>query len=167
MIKKGLSLGLGVNQAEIDPARLESNKNSRTSIAKCAYKGKGVELEQDTMDEDDTLLDDEDEDDDPFVEITRVHKRPMPTTTKKTQSRTVIVDDDVNQTDIEEHTENDEEEVETDIEESAVVRTPPQSQRSRISYAREASHSGKKINEKFIIFDCSDDEDYVVDSEMV
>jgi hypothetical protein len=65
----------------------------------------------------------------------------------------------------EEHTET-EEEADTDIEETIVVRTPQSSQRGRISYAREASHSGKKINEKFIIFDCSDDEDYVVDSDM-
>jgi hypothetical protein len=163
MIKKGLSLGLGVSQAEADPARLESNKNFKKSIAQFTYKAKDVEPDQVMMDEDedDTPLDDEDT----FVETTTINK-PMPTLMEKTQTKVMTIDDEEAETDIEEEHIETEEEAETDIEETILVRTPQSSQRSRISYAREASHSNKKINEKFIIFDCSDDEDYIVDSDM-
>jgi hypothetical protein len=163
MARKGLSLGLGAGQADTNLVRLESNRNFKKSIARFTYKEKNVEPDQDMIDEDedDTLLDDED----PFVETTTINKS-MPTLIKKTQTEVMTIDDEETETDDEEHTENDEEKAETDIEEAIVVRTPQSSQRSRISYAREASHSGKKINEKFIIFDCSDDEDYVTDSDM-
>jgi hypothetical protein len=166
MIKKGLSLGLGVGQAEVASARIESNQRFENSISKFAYEAKIAELGRAmVMDDDDTLLDDDVND--PFVETTTAHKRPMPTTTKKTQSRTMVIDDDdIDQADMEEHIETDEEEAETDIEEPIVFSTPAPSQRSRVSYAREASQSASKSKETFIIFDCSDDEDYVLDSDM-
>jgi hypothetical protein len=64
------------------------------------------------------------------------------------------------------HIETDIEEAETDIEEPIVIRTSLRSQRSRVSYAREASQSAGKAKETFIIFDCSDDEDYVLDNDI-
>jgi hypothetical protein len=169
MARKGLSLGLGFNQARVNPATLESNKEFQKTVAQFAYKEKGANLDQDLMMdeyEDDTLFDNDGED--PFIRTTTTTRNFMPTATKKTRKEVVMIDqsDEEAKTEIEEeHTET-EEEADTDIEETIVVRTPQSSQRGRISYAREASHSGKKINEKFIIFDCSDDEDYVVDSDM-
>lgn len=134
MVKKGLSLGLGVRQTKVNAATFEFQKN----IARFAYEEKNPQPEYDMMmdedeDEDDTLVDNDDEE---------------------------------NQTSIEKYTETDIEEAETDIEETIIIKTP-QSQRTRISYTREASHSGKKkVNETYIIFDCSDDEDYIADSDI-
>jgi hypothetical protein len=161
MIKKGLALGLGVSQAEADHARLESNRKFKNSIARFTCKEKNVEPDQDMMDENDDLLDDED----PFVETMTINNnKSMPTVTKKTQSEIVVIDDEETETDNEEHSDEDDEEAETDIEESIIVKTPPRSQRR--SYAREASQASNKFNETFIIFDCSDDEDYIGDSDM-
>ncbi|KEQ74368.1 hypothetical protein M436DRAFT_44496 [Aureobasidium namibiae CBS 147.97] len=130
MVKKGLSLGLGVKHTEVSAATVEFQKN----VARFAYREKNTEPDYDmTVDEDYTLVENEDEG---------------------------------HHTSIEEHIEIDIEEAETDVEETISVKTPPPSQRSRISYAREASHSGKKIDETFIIYDRSDDEDYVADSDM-
>jgi hypothetical protein len=162
-------LGLGFNQARVNPATLESNKEFQKTVAQFAYKEKGANLDQDLMMdeyEDDTLFDNDGED--PFIRTTTTTRNFMPTATKKTRKEVVMIDqsDEEAETEVEEeHTET-EEEADADIEETIVVRTPQSSQRSRISYAREASHSGKRINEKFIIFGCSDDEDYVVDSDM-
>ncbi|KAG9643974.1 hypothetical protein KCU64_g11536, partial [Aureobasidium melanogenum] len=126
MIKKGVSLGLGV-ETMADPARLEATKNFQRSIARFAYNGsqsQSKEHEDTTMDEDDTLVED-----------------------ATVEDENTLVEDD--------------EEAETEIEEPAIVKKPrPQ---RRVSYARYAS---KKVNETFVIFDHSDDEDYAADSDM-
>lgn len=131
MVKKGLALGLGVNQTRVGALNLEFQQ----SIAQFTYKEKSLEPSYDMMMEDDYIL--------------------------------VGNEDEEAKASSDEHTE-DEEEAETDIEEAITVRTPPpsSSQRSRISFAREASFSSKKIDETFIIYDCSDDEDYIADSDM-
>lgn len=175
MIKKGLSLGLGVCQTKVDTARLESTKSFRNSISRFAYTEKNMEPDQDMMmDDDDTLLDDED------LAVENINKKPTLAPMKKTQDGVVIISDDEEEDECEdyilveteetgttnkEHIED--EEAETDIEEAIVLRTPPpSSQRSRAAFAREASHSSRKFNETFIILDCSDDEDYVADSDI-
>jgi hypothetical protein len=161
MVKKGLSLGLGVGQAEIDIERLKSKNRFQKTVARFAYKPKDMGHEQDMMDEDDTLIGDEDPpvankpaevvmiDDDEDEDYTLVETEEAGTTNK-------------------EHTEHEEdEEAETDIEEAFVVRTPPpSSRRSRVSFTREASQLSQKFNETFIIYDCSDDEDYVAESDI-
>ncbi|KAI4738157.1 hypothetical protein E4T50_11373 [Aureobasidium sp. EXF-12298] len=168
MIKKGLSLGLGVGQAKVDTARLERNKNFRNSISRFAYTEKNTEPNQDMMmDDDDTLIDDEDL----AVENITINKKPTLAPMKKTQDEVVIISDDEDEeedeyedctlvedeierakTTIEEHNENEEEEAETDIEDAIIVRTPPpSSQRSRAAFAREASHSSRRFDETFII----------------
>lgn len=183
MIKKGLSLGLGVGQAKVDIARLERNKNFRNSISRFAYTEKNMEPDQDMMiDDHDTLLDDEDL----AVENITVNEKPALAPLKKTQDEVVMISDDEDEDEDEEEDEcedytlveteetgttnkehTEEEETETDIEEAVVVRTPPpSSQRSRAAFAREALHSSRKFNETFIIYDCSDDEDYVADSDI-
>ncbi|KAG9522339.1 hypothetical protein KCV07_g3032, partial [Aureobasidium melanogenum] len=61
MIKKGVSLGLGVETA-VDPARLEATKNFQKTIVRFAYNGsqsQSKEHDEDiTMDEDNTLVED-------------------------------------------------------------------------------------------------------------
>ncbi|CAD0087728.1 unnamed protein product [Aureobasidium vineae] len=146
MVKKGLSLGLGVGQA--DTARLEVNKTFQRTIARFAYQGDREEHNEDMMIDDNTLM-----------ENAPINKNYMSAKEKKNKDR---ADDDENDDALVE----DEEEAETDIEETIMAKTPPSSQRRRVSYAREATHSSKKINETFIIYDCSDDEDYVADSDM-
>ncbi|KAI4847238.1 hypothetical protein E4T44_04626 [Aureobasidium sp. EXF-8845] len=65
MIKKGLSLGLGVNQTEVDTVRLDSARRFQENVARFAYNEKDMEPGQDTMmDEDDTLVDDDDDSED-------------------------------------------------------------------------------------------------------
>ncbi|KAK6003306.1 hypothetical protein QM012_001151 [Aureobasidium pullulans] len=59
------------------------------------------------------------------------------------------------------------EEPETDIEEYIVIEQSRSPRRRRTSYPREVTRrSPKKSNETFIILDCSEDEDYVADSDM-
>ncbi|KAG9591554.1 hypothetical protein KCU77_g6559, partial [Aureobasidium melanogenum] len=126
MIKKGVSLGLGV-ETEVNPARLEATKNFQRPIARFVYncsQSQSKEHQDTMMDEDDTLVED-----------------------ATAEDENTLVEDD--------------EEAETEIDEPAIVKKPrPQ---RRASYAGYAS---KKVNETFVIFDHSDDEDYVADSDM-
>lgn len=55
MIKKGLSLGLGVNQTEVSRATLEANTTLRKNIARFAYEERNPEPDYDMM------MDEEDE----------------------------------------------------------------------------------------------------------
>jgi hypothetical protein len=153
MIKKGLSLGLGVNQIEVDTERLESNKRFRRNIARFSYGEKNVELDPDMiMDEDDTLINEDDDNDD-----------------EDEEEEDDDEDDDtlVQSTDQEavtrEHNEN--EEAATDIEVIA-VKAPPESQHSQVSVVIEASQPSNRVNEAIIISDSSDDdEDYIADTD--
>ncbi|KAG9637688.1 hypothetical protein KCU64_g14104, partial [Aureobasidium melanogenum] len=140
MVKRGVMLGLGVGvESVIDPARLEATRNIQKIIAAFAYKGDQAERNDVTMDEDETLVEDatDNNDKDPLLEDEDEH--------------TLVEDDEEAETDIEEH----------------IAIEQPRSQNRRVSYLREATRqSPKKANETFIIFDCSDDEDYVADSDM-
>ncbi|KAG9588877.1 hypothetical protein KCU77_g8533, partial [Aureobasidium melanogenum] len=140
MVKRGVMLGLGVGvESVIDPARLEATRNIQKIIAAFAYKGDQAERNDVTMDEDETLVEDatDNNDKDPLLEDEDEH--------------TLVEDDEEAETDIEEH----------------IAIEQPRSQNRRVSNLREATlQSPKKANETFIIFDCSDDEDYVADSDM-
>jgi hypothetical protein len=154
MINKGLALGLGANQSELDTERLESAKRFRKNIARFSYNEKNAELDQDTMmDEDDTLVDEDDDDEENDSE------------NDEEEDTLVEIENEEVTTDIEEHIETDIEEAETDIEEAITVKTPPPPQRTKVSVVIEASQPSKKVNEIIIISDSSDDEDYIADTD--
>lgn len=140
MVKKGGLLGLGVGvEGVIDPARLEATRKIQKTIAAFAYKDCQAEHNDVTMDEDDTLIEDlmDDNNKDATIEV---------------EGENTLVEDD--------------EEAETDIEEHIGIKRSCFEGR-RISHPREAARqSPKKANETFIIFDCSEDEDYVAGSDM-
>jgi len=146
MVRKGLSLGLGVNQTDCDVSTLGSNEKPENKIARFAYKEKDVDLDQDMMAEEDaTPIGDEDEDD------------------------TVTDDEDEDDVDNEDETlvEDESHETEANTREHNLnnVETPPRSQRRHVSQARETSQSSKSPDEPIIISDCSDDEDFIADTQ--
>lgn len=129
MIKKGVSLGLGV-ETMVAPA---VNKNFQKAIARFAYKG-SQDVEDPAIEDTDTLA------------TARVDHR---------------MEDE--EEDKDEDTRVEDEEAETDIEEHIKI----ERSRKRISLPREATRqSPKKADETFIIYDRSDDEDYVEESDM-
>lgn len=140
MIRKGLSLGLGFNQAGFDMAAIASNKRLQNLIARYTYKEKELNLDQDMLMEEDTTLigdgdmtddEDEDEDEDEYDD----------------EDDTLVENEDnETETNIEEHNENN-------------VNTSPRSQHN----AREASQSSNQ-HEPIIISDSSDDEDPTADA---
>ncbi|CAD0115088.1 unnamed protein product [Aureobasidium uvarum] len=141
MVKKGVLLGLGVGvESVIDAARLESIRTFQQTIARFAYK----DQEQHQGVDDDAMIDE----DDTLVEAAKANCK----------DKDAMVEDDKDE---------EEEEAETDIEEAITFKTPPGSQRRRVSYAREATRRGsaRSSGETFIIIDYSDDEDYVAESD--
>jgi hypothetical protein len=154
MIKKGLSLGLGVNQTEVDTVRLDSTRKFQENIARFAYSGKNMELDQDTiMDEDGTLVNNDNDDDD--AEDEDQDDNDEDEDDEDTLSEDAAV----------EAVTNNEEHIETDIEEAIAVKPPLPSQYSRVSVVIEASQPSKKVHEVITISDSSDDEDYVADTD--
>lgn len=143
MVKRGVLLGLGVGvECAIDPARLEATRKVQKTIAAFAYKDGQAGYDDATMDKNDTLIGDPRKDN---------NNKAAPI--QEDEDETTLVQDD--------------EEVETDIEEEHTVIQQSRSQSTRISHPREATRqSPRKANKTFIILDCSEDEDYIADSDM-